>query len=87
MNLSRAELDAGTIVLPKRISLAIAVGFAAQLVFVVYHFAINQGTTSGEIERLKRDVAVVGLINERTIRIEEQLAAIRSSVERQSARH
>jgi hypothetical protein len=81
-----ADADTGTIVLPKKISLAIAAGFVLQLVFGVYHFATTQAANAGDIERLKRDVAIVALINDRTIRMEEQLASIKFALERQ-ARH
>jgi hypothetical protein len=82
--MATAELEGGTIVLPKRISLAIAVGFVAQLGYVGYHVATTQASTSGDIERLKRDVAAVSQINERTIRMEEQLVFIKSALERQA---
>lgn len=86
--MTQADVDpAGTIVLPKRISLAIAIAFAVQLLYVGYHFTMTQAANAGDIDRLKRDVAAVSLINERTIRMEEQLAFIRASLERQAARH
>lgn len=85
--MSLTDIDhSGSLVLPKKVSLAIAIGFVVQLVVVVYHFGSTQAADRGDIDRLKRDVAAVGLINERTIRMEEQVSYIRILLERQ-ARH
>lgn len=73
----------GSLVLPKKVSLAIAIGFVVQLVVVVYHFGSTQAADRGDIDRLKRDVASVAQIRESTIRLEEQVSYIRILLERQ----
>lgn len=84
--MATAELEGGTIVLPKKISLAIGIGFVIQLGYLGYNFTTTQTANAGDIERLKRDVAAVGQINERTIRMEEQLTFIKAALERQARR-
>lgn len=46
----------------------------------IFAFGYNAATANGRISQLERDTAPIGQINERTIRIEEQVNAIRQSL-------
>jgi hypothetical protein len=84
--MAMTDTDSGTIVLPKRISLAIAAALAAQLGWLIFNYATTQAATIGRIERLERDGirdgVTLGDIHGRAIRMEEQIKYIRAALER-----
>lgn len=88
--MATADIDAGVIVLPKKLSLGVAIGFVLQLVAGVAYVATTQATATGRIERLEKDGARDGStladINGRTIRMEVELAYIKMAIDRVAKR-
>lgn len=86
-----ADLEGGTIVLPRRISLAIAAAIAAQIGFLIYHYATSQAATNAttaaaalRIERLERDISTLAAIDRRTVGMEADIQWIKSALQRRA---
>lgn len=58
------------------------IGAVVGAIVVVFGFGWNASTASGRIDRLEENVKPMAQINERTIRIEEQVNAIRAQLDR-----
>lgn len=59
----------------------LTLGALTGVLVAIFWFGWNASTASGRIDRLEIDVKPMQQINERTIRIEEQVAAIRRELE------
>jgi hypothetical protein len=83
--MSAVDLDAGVIVMPKKLSIGVAIAVAAQLVVSVYWFANAQATTNSQIDQLKsdgrRDAGAIAEINGRTLQMAIDVAYIRATVD------
>ena len=85
------DADAGTIVLPKRLSLGVAITFLTLIVGQVFYFGFSYASAVGRLERVERDglrdAAIIADMRDRVVRIETSVGFIREAIERQTARH
>lgn len=66
----------GYIIVDKRVTIAVVLLVVGQ----IFYFGWASASATKRLERLEEDTPTIKLINERTIRIEEQVKAIRNAI-------